>query len=1600
MDQKSTLLERRSGLSPAKRLLLEQRLKGITTLHPASATIPRRPEQNSHPLSFAQERMWFLAQLEPDSPAYNRPLVLHLKGSLNIGVLAQSLSEVLRQHEVLRATFTAGEGQPIQFINPVRPINLPIVDLSELPPTQREGQARRLAAEEAQRPFDLKQGPLLRATLLRLGQAEYVLILVIHHIAFDAWSARVFIRELSTLYQTLSTGDPSPLPELPIQYADFAHWQRAQLQGETLEAQLAYWKETLAGAAPSLDLPIDHPRPARMTYRGASRSLRLPASLVESVKSLSRQESATLFMTLLAAFQALLYRYTGQDDMVVGCPIAGRTRVETEGLIGLFINTLIIRVDLSGEPSFRELLGRVRKAALGAYAHQDLPFEKLVEALQLKRDMSRPPLFQVMFNLENMAEENFESPELSVTRFEFDSGLAAMDLNLEVVQEAEGLLCLLRYNTDLFEAATIERMLGHFQTLLEGVVANPEQSLSHLPCLSEAEQQQLLTKRSSSLPDQFDDVNNLTNLTTLQFQFWIGQKLQPETGLFNLIDTFVIAGPIQPEHFQKAFQALIHQTDSLRTVIEEIEGIPQQRILDKLSYTMEYLDLSQEPAPQLSFQAWLQQRSQTPFDLEGRLFEAALLKVSEDQFIWYLSIHHIISDGWSFYLIFQRMQEFYRRSLEGRLDQPVTSPSFQAFADEDAAYRRSSHYFSDKAYWEKKLAYQAQPLTFYGRTPARQPASVRRIDCELGIERTQKLKARAQQARFVGKTMNVTLFNILLGVFSAYLYRVTGNDEFLIGTPFLNRPSAVFKETVGLFMQVAPLRIKISENDTFAALIEKVQAESAETSQHYRYTLRNHQNSLYDVIFNYHNVSFSRFNGMPAQEKWLHSGNDGHSLSLHVRYPEAESLLLQFDFHPDVFDEEQQARAVEHFLHLLDAFLEDPEQPFSRANMLSIAEKQRLLVEFNQTETTFSEGLCIQQLFEAQAEYTPDALAVISPAEDAQSGRDQHLTYRELNRRANQLAHYLKKRGVGPEVLVGLCVERSLEMLVGMWGILKAGGAYIPLDPNYPQERLAFIIKDTQMPVLLTQQNLLKAAPPECGAHIICLDAEWPAISQEPVVNPRQEVGAGNLAYVIYTSGSTGKPKGVMIEHRALVNYTEAARAEFKLKLNERVLQFASISFDASAEEIYPCLTSGATLVLRTDSMLNSAQRFLEMCRAWRLTLLDLPTAYWHELTTALEVEQLSLPASIRLVIIGGEKALPEQLNRWQRCVGRGVRLLNTYGPTETTVVATAWELAEPVEVERGWTAAPIGRPIRNVQTYILDPYLQPVPLGLPGELYIGGAGLARGYLNQPELTAQKFIHSPFKNNDELGMMNPQGKCDESKPFHSSLLYKSGDLVRYQLDGTIEFLGRTDHQVKIRGFRIELGEIEAALGQHPAVSDNVVVVREDEPGDKRLVAYFRPKQADVPTNSELRNYLKNKLPDYMLPSLFVALESLPLTPNGKVDRRALPKPEMSRAELDRNFVAPRTSVERQIAEIWGQLLKLERVGIYDNFFELGGHSLLATQVISRLCDTFKITLPLRSLFETSNLAVLAEGIEALRWSANIRQLELDTTVDERELGEL
>jgi amino acid adenylation domain-containing protein len=1095
--------ELRAELTQRKTEILNVLNRATRAVGVMAESIQPVPRTGDLPLSFAQQGLWFIDQLEEGSATYNQLFAVHWQGHLQVSTLQQALTEIGQRHEILRTSFNTVNGQPTQAIADAFDLHLTQIDLQDFPSPRQWNEIEQLAIAESLQPFDLNQAPLMRVKLLQLGPADAVVLFVIHHLIADAWSGAIILQELTTLYAAFGHDQPSPLPTLPFQYVDFAQWQQQHLRGAVLNELFGYWQQQLQGPLPVLELPSDRPRPAIQTYRGATATFQLNPEVAGWLKHFSQQQGGTLFMTLLAAFQVLLYRYTDQVDLCVGTAIATRREQDLESLVGFLVNTVVLRTDLAGHPSFCELMDRVKTVVWGAFNHADLPFHLLVEKLRPERDLAHTPLFQVMFVLENAPIAPIQQPELSLQLLEMPVATAKFDLNLSMREMDQSLVGKFEYNADLFDAATITRMVGHFQTLLAGIAANPQASITQLPLL----------------------------------------------------------------------------------------------------------------------------------------------------------------------------------------------------------------------------------------TPA---------------------------------------------------------------------------------------------------------------------------------------------------------------------------------------------------------------------------ERQQLLVEWNHTQVEYPQQFGVHHLFENQVEKTPDAVAVTSG--------NRALTYRQLNQQANQLAHQLMRLGVKPEVLVGICVERSLEMVIGLLGILKAGGAYVPLDPTYPAERLAFMMSDAQVPVLLTTESLI-ARLPQHSASVVCLDTAQATLASELDENPDSGVQFEHLAYVIYTSGSTGQPKGTLIPHRGLVNYLSWCTQAYAVDEGSGAPVNSALGFDATITSLFSPLLAGRTVVLLSDG--HELDALSTVLRSQPdFSLVKITPAHLEILNH--QLSDLSANGHTRSLIIGGEALFAHHLSVW-RTRAPSTRLINEYGPTETVVGCCVYEVS-PQTPELG--AIPIGRPIANTQLYLLDQHQQPVPIGIPGELHIGGAGVARGYLNRPDLTAAKFIPHPFS--DRPG----------------ERLYKTGDLARYRPDGTLEYLGRIDDQVKIRGFRIELGEIETALTQHPQIREAVVMMREDQPGNQRLVAYLVPipfQTLDL-TPSHMRRYVQATLPAYMVPAAFVILDALPLTPNGKVDRRTLPLPEVV-AQTDVTYVMPQTEAERRIAEIWQALLQVDRVGIHDNFFDLGGHSLLLIQVQARLQELFAETIPIVELFKYPSIHALAQHFSQSQSSVNAQQAQ-------------
>ncbi|HDR3034172.1 TPA: pyoverdine non-ribosomal peptide synthetase PvdD, partial [Pseudomonas aeruginosa] len=1074
-----------------ERPVLEAFAQGLERTTDAVSTIPLADRQQPLALSFAQERQWFLWQLEPESAAYHIPSALRLRGRLDVDALQRSFDSLVARHETLRTRFRLEGGRSYQQVQPAVSVSIEREQFGE------EGLIERIQAIVVQ-PFDLERGPLLRVNLLQLAEDDHVLVLVQHHIVSDGWSMQVMVEELVQLYAGYSQGLDVVLPALPIQYADYALWQRSWMEAGEKERQLAYWTGLLGGEQPVLELPFDRPRPARQSHRGAQLGFELSRELVEAVRALAQREGASSFMLLLASFQALLYRYSGQADIRVGVPIANRNRVETERLIGFFVNTQVLKADLDGRMGFDELLAQARQRALEAQAHQDLPFEQLVEALQPERNASHNPLFQVLFNHQSEIRSVTPEVQLEDLRLEglaWDGQTAQFDLTLDIQEDENGIWASFDYATDLFDASTVERLAGHWRNLLRGIVANPRQRLGELPLLDAPERRQTLSE------------------------------------------------------------------------------------------------------------------------------------------------------------------------------------------------------------WN------------------------------------------------------------------------------------------------------------------------------------------------------------------PAQRECAVQGT-------------------------------------------------------------------------------------LQQRFEEQARQRPQAVALILD--------EQRLSYGELNARANRLAHCLIARGVGADVPVGLALERSLDMLVGLLAILKAGGAYLPLDPAAPEERLAHILDDSGVRLLLTQGHLLERLPRQTGVEVLAIDGL--VLDGYAESDPLTTLSADNLAYVIYTSGSTGKPKGTLLTHRNALRLFSATEAWFGFDERDVWTLFHSYAFDFSVWEIFGALLYGGRLVIVPQWVSRSPEDFYRLlCREGVTVLNQTPSAFKQLMAVACSADMATQQPALRYVIFGGEALDLQSLRPWfQRFGDRQPQLVNMYGITETTVHVTYRPVSE-ADLEGG-LVSPIGGTIPDLSWYILDRDLNPVPRGAVGELYIGRAGLARGYLRRPGLSATRFVPNPF----------PGGAGER--------LYRTGDLARFQADGNIEYIGRIDHQVKVRGFRIELGEIEAALAGLAGVRDAVVLAH-DGVGGTQLAGYVVADSAEDAERlrESLRESLKRQLPDYMVPAHLMLLERMPLTVNGKLDRQALPQPDASLSQ--QAYRAPGSELEQRIAAIWSEILGVERVGLDDNFFELGGHSLLLLMLKERIGDTCQATLSISQLMTHASVAEQAACIE-------------------------
>jgi amino acid adenylation domain-containing protein len=1398
------------------------------------------------PLSFAQERLWSLDRTEPGSPAHNLCSGFRIGGPLDTGALAAAFGEAVRRHEILRTVFVAREGPPEQVILPaiLATSVLPDrIDLRSLEPAGRELELRRLAGHQA-RPFDLARGPLLRLALVRMQDEEHVLLVTTHRIVSDGRSIAVLTREVQELYGAILERRAPSLPGLPVQYADFAAWQRQWIEGQLLAEEVEFWQEHLRGLPPRLKLPTDRPRPAARSSAGHAEALPLPAALLAPLYSLCQRSGVTPFMVLLALFEILLQRYSGQEAFAVGTPVAGRNRPELEGLIGLFANVIPLRADLSGNPGFEVLLARVRDRALAAHLHQDLPFEALVGELQSE-------VFQVLFALEEALADKVHPggpPMRPLPGIVPDPAL--YDLSLTVQGGRDALVLQMNARSDLFEPATVRRMGHHLIALLEQGVSDPARPLDRFVLLSDAEGAQLAAEwngtaapRPADLPLRLGGLGGrlptpplvavprqgAMPLSFAQQRLWFIGQLEPDSPLYNVPVALRVEGRLEAPVLARSLGEIVRRHEALRTVFASAEGVPVQVIRPAGDSLLAVIDLSGLPEPEREREAlwlaWLEGRR--PFDLaRGPLLRAALLQLGAERHVMLFNMHHIVSDGWSMGLLVREvtaLYEAFRQGLPSPL--PELAVQYADFAHWQRQWLSGEVLESEVAHWRQRLA-GAPPLL---ELPTDRPRPA--VQTYRGAEQPLELSRELSGALWAfSRSEGVTLFMTLLAAFQLLLSRYSGQRDLTVGTPIAGRNRLETEGLIGFFINTLVLRGDLSDAPSFRELLGRVREMvlDAYTHQDLPFEMLVEQlqperslshEPLFQVMLTLEATPRSRkveLPGLTMRPVVAESGLVHFDLTLGV-VDGSETLWWSMDYRTELFDGTTIARMNGHLQNLLQSLVADPQRRLPEVGLLTDGERGQLLLEWNDTAAPFPRRRCLHELFEAQVERTPDAPALLHD--------EGSLTYRELNRRANRLALELRLRGVEPETLVAIHTSRSAYMAVAFLGVLKAGGAFMPLDPDYPRERLAFLLSDSGARLLLTQERLA-AGFREHGVETVLLDrgdrGDRGDAGPGPGENPAPAADPANLAYMFYTSGSTGQPKGALVPHSAVVNYALDMVERFGLGPADRVLQFAAPSFDVVIEEMFPAWLAGAAVVLRESERLTSLRDLRRTIESYGVTVLELPAAYWHEWSYDLEATGMPAPASLRLMIVGSEKPLPERVEAWRRL---GVDLIYIFGLTETTVTSTLHRMPAGAA---GGSDLPIGRPIANTRVYLLDADGQPAPVGVPGEMYLGGEGVARGYLGRPELTAARFVPDPFG-------AGPGGR-----------LYRTGDLARYRADGNLEFLGRIDEQVSVRGFRIEPGEIEAALGRHPAVREAVVVARQDAPGapgapgDSHLVAYLVP----------------------------------------------------------------------------------------------------------------------------------------------------------------
>lgn len=1585
-----------------------------------------RAEAEAHetrtPLSYNQRALWFVHREAPDSTAYHVAFALRVTGPLNRAALADAAQALSDRHETLRSTYAYTDDAQLVMITRGA-VMVPIVSHDVTSLTESALQAAVDAA--CSRPFDLERGPVFRCDLFMRTPTEHVILLCMHHIAGDGWSVVLMTEELFALFAEASGATISAPPRAERSYADFVQWQTQMLEGGTGEHLAAAWMTTLAAPRAVVELPLDSPRPMLKSYRGSSHPIRFSPGFVATLHAAARDHGTTLFVVLLAAYNALLFRLTGTEDLVVGTPTLGRPQAEFGRTIGHFVNTVPLRTTVRADVTFRDLLRRVAMSVQSALEGQDYPLLLMVQHANVARDASRSPLFDVFFGLiafDRARDGNATSTDghtlpaardIGAVRFEgypVRPPGAQFDLALQFIAQDGALTGALLYNTDVYAPQTMAHVAAHYVTLLEAAIVNADQGIGELPPHANrlgAEQDAALVSPSHAVQQLLAELatrdvritldgeklkvnapagaldaplkarlaaakaeilvaltgasasrNGLRRVSRTaplpisyaQQRLWFLDRMEPGNSHYNIAFPIRLTGPLSVETMVRALDALPQRHEALRTRIREVDGNPYADLMESLGSITRVVDLSHLAADDRvrEAQRLALEHGTAGFDLAtGPLIAALLLRLAPDDHVLVLCMHHIASDGWSIGVAGRELSVVYDAIMDGAPSPlPALAVQYVDFAAWQREQMNSGLLVKQLSYWQRELAGAPVLLEVPGDRPRPSVQSYRgsRHRCRIEPELLRAVKAfcRAHDA---------TMYMTLLAAWQVLLHRLSGQDDILVGSPMANRDDAALEPVIGCFVNNVVMRGRLDGNPAFRELIARTSKVVLGAFDHrevpfdrvveaVRPERSTSHSPIFQVMFTLHSFPVDPTPPKGVTATLMDLYDDGRSAArfdLTMEIDEHESgLRVVYEYATDIFDLATVARMHGQFVELLQQVVAAPDLRLSDIPLLTVSERSVLLDEVNATAFAHDRSACVHTLVSAAAAATPNAIAVQAP--------DRSLTYAQVERRANQMAHALRERGVVDGALVGVCLDRIADLPVALLAVLKAGAAYVPVDPAHPAERLVYTLTDASVSCVITEGRFASLVAP-VSVPLLLVDHDDGGILSQCSDAPVSRATAHDLAYVIYTSGSTGRPKGVEVEHRNVVNFLRSMMREPGFDRDDVLLAVTTPSFDiAGLELLLPLVCGARTVIASRGDVLDGAAlvQLLDRCNA---TVMQATPATWRLMIDA------GWRGKGNLRVLCGGEAMPRDLAR--ELLTRSSVIWNMYGPTETTIWSTTHRVTDAsVDI-------PIGHAVGNTTVYVLEPSGRPAPMGVAGELCIGGEGVARGYRNRPELTAEKFVD-----------VSLEGRA-------AVRVYRTGDVVRLRSDLTLEFVGRRDQQVKVRGYRIELGEIESVMLEHPSVRRAVVIVREDVPGDQRLVAYVVAAPESGPLDaSTLRELLRARLPEFMVPSTIVPLPALPLTPNGKIDRKALPAPAALQPVSSALCDVVMSEPQRRVATIWRDVLRVEQLGVEDNFFDRGGHSLLVVKVHAALRREFQRDITLVDLFQHTTIAAQAALVTA------------------------